>query len=173
MYELAEWMRTTPLMDLSNWLSATAFSQWIQMNFWVIPTIQTVHILAIAATFASAFMICLHILRRAGSGDLDATASRFLPWIWWGLVVLIVTGILMIIGEPHRELINPIFWMKMILVIAAAAITLWFQRAVRRDAPFLRASAGGRGLICAGALAVIALWCVIIVLGRWIAYAPI
>lgn len=174
MYEIAEWLSTTPLFGLSNWLSTTDLSQWIQLNFWVIPTLQTIHILAIAAVFGSAFMINLRILELAGRNQtMTWTASRYLPWIWWGLPVLLITGILLIVGEPHRELLNPSFWIKMILILVAVAATLWFQGTVRRNIAFWETSHSKRVGIRIAAVAAIVLWGAIIVFGRWIAYSPV
>jgi hypothetical protein len=174
LYELTEWLRTTPLVELSLWITETRLSLMIQNNFWAIPIIQTVHILAIAATFGSVLMMNLRILGLAGSGrTMTQTVRRYLPWIWWGLLLLVITGILMIIGEPVRELINPIFWIKMVLVVSGVLLSLWFQRAVHRNMAEWEASSGGRRAIRAGAATLILLWCTIMVAGRWIAYAPV
>jgi hypothetical protein len=69
----------------------------------------------------------------------------------------------MIIAEPARELANPIFQLKMLLVIAA--ITL--ATAARG-----RLSAHGGALLPARALSVtaLALWVGTVFAGRWIAY---
>lgn len=173
MYQLAEWLSGTPLVGLSQWISGTGFSQWIQLTFWAIPTIQTVHILAIAAVFGSVFMINLRILELAGRQQtMTAVAARYLPWVWWGLLVLLLTGTLLIIGEPGRELVNPAFWIKMILILIAIAVSVWFQGTVRKNIAFWETSHPRRVLIRIAAVAVIVLWGAIIVFGRWIAYAP-
>ena len=44
-----------------------------------------------------------------------ADMARFGPWLTAALVVLLATGIVMIIGEPARELLTLSFWLKMIL----------------------------------------------------------
>lgn len=174
MYAIAEWLTSTFLLDLSNWLSLTPVSGWIQQNFWVIPTTQTVHILAICAVVGSAFMINLRIVELAGrSQTMTWTASRFLPWVWWGLPVLLLTGLILIVGEPHRELLNPSFWIKMILILVAIAATLWFQSTVRKNIAFWETSHSKRVGIRIAAVASIVLWCAIIVFGRWIAYSPV
>jgi hypothetical protein len=174
MFAFAEWLSTTPLLEFSIWLAGTPMSVWIQSNFWAIPTLQTIHILAIAAVFGSVFMINLRILELAGRArTMTWTAQRFLPWVWWGVLVLAVTGVLLIIGEPQRELLNPAYWIKMGLVVVALIVSLWFQATVRRNIAFWETSHGKRVAIRICAVAVIALWTAIIVLGRWIAYAPV
>ena len=172
-FALGQWLRTTPLTELSLWIQKQPLSMLIDRNFWVIPTIQTIHILAIAMTFGSVAMINLRIFQMAGrSRTMTQTARRYLPWIWWGLLTLLVTGLGMTIGEPVRELTNPVFWTKMVLVIVAALVSLWFQDSVRRNVARWELTHEGRVAIRVGAAAVLGLWCMIMFAGRWIAYAP-
>jgi hypothetical protein len=172
-FQLGQWLRTTPFNQLALDIQKTPVSKLIDQNFWVIPTIQTIHILAIAATFGAVLMVNLRIVQLVGrSRDMTQTMNRYLPWLWWGLLTLLITGIGMTLGEPVRELTNPCFWMKMILIIVAAAVALGFQYSVRHNAARWELSSEGRAAMRAGAASVVALWCLIMVLGRWIAYAP-
>ena len=173
-FAMAHWLRTTTLSEFSLWLSNQPVSQVIDRNFWAIPTIQTIHILAIATMFGSVGMITLRIFQLAGRGrTVVQTVERYLPWMWRALLTLLVTGLLMVIGEPVRELINPVFWMKMILVVAAALVGLWFQSSVRRDPARWELTPERQVSVRAGAVGVIVLLCVIMFAGRWIAYAPV
>ena len=63
-------------------------------------------------------------------------SSRFLPFVWWPLLILFATGAIMIIGEPARSLKNPAFQLKMILLVAALVVTGLFQFFERRNAAF-------------------------------------
>ncbi len=173
MFALGQWLRTTPLTELSLWIQKQPLSMLIDRNFWVIPIIQTIHILAIAATFGSVVMINLRIFGLAGrSRTMTQTVRRYLPWVWWGLAVLLITGLGMTVGEPVRELTNPVFWTKMVLVIFATLLSVWFQGSVRRNVAWWELTHERRVLIRAAAGAVIVLWCVIMACGRYIAYAP-
>ena len=174
LFAFTEWLRTTQLTEFSLWISETSLSLWIGSHFWAIPVIQTLHILAIAAAFGSVVMINLRIVGLTGKRNtITQTARRYLPWIWWGLLVLVVTGIGMVIGEPVRELINPIFWIKMALIVALILFSLWFQATVRRNMAQWELTHDGRVAIRVGAIGIIALWCLVMVCGRWIAYAPV
>src|SRR5262245_57695662 len=115
------------MLALAQWLEATSLSLEIQKAEWLIPLLQTIHILAIAMVLSSVGMIELRILGRAKSPTMVQTAGRFVPWIWGGLVLLLLTGALPIIGEPRRALPNPAFQIKMALVVLAIAATLAFQ----------------------------------------------
>jgi hypothetical protein len=133
-----------------DWLAQTSLSTAIQVNEWVIPTLQSIHIVAIGVVLGSVFMVTLRILGLAARDQTVAeTMARFGPWLWGGLAVLLATGIVMIIGEPARELLTLSFWMKMALVV--------FVVLVRPRTP-------------AQALVTLVVWLAIVVLGRLIAY---
>jgi hypothetical protein len=174
LYAFAQWLKTTPLVEFSLWLSKTPLSEAADKAFWTTPIAQTIHILAIAATFGAVGMIVLRIFALAGTKRTMAeTAERYMPWIWWGLVTLVVTGIVMIFTDPIRCLMNPAFWSKMILVIALALTSWAFAAAVRRKAAWLELTDGRRKAVQAAAVGVVVLWCAIIAFGRWIAYVPV
>src|SRR5260370_41954952 len=89
------------LSQLSAWLEQTQMSRLIQAHDWTIPTVQSIHILAISAVAASALMINLRLLGvYAADQPLQDILARFLPFIWWPLIVLLLTGTVMIVGEP-------------------------------------------------------------------------
>jgi uncharacterized membrane protein SirB2 len=172
-FALGQWLRTTQAPEIALAIQTWPLSHVIDENFWVIPTIQTIHILAIAAVFGSVVMVNLRIFQLAGrSRTMSQTVRRYLPWIWWGLLVLLISGIGMIFSDAVRNLTNPVFFAKMILIIVAASVSLWFQGSVRRNVARWELTHEGRTLIRVGAGAVIVLWCLIMFCGRWIAYAP-
>lgn len=143
------------MKPFAEWLAQTAPSLAIQNHEWVIPTVQSVHILAICAFVGSVLMIDLRILEWGWRDQtLSETQDRFGPWAWWALAVLLVTGLLMIVGEPPRELLAVSFWIKMALV--GSTLTLQMTL-IRRPFPPLAA-------------ATFLLWLGAIVLGRLIAY---
>lgn len=159
------------LQHFAVWLSTTPISTFIQNVLWIIPAVQTVHILAIAAVLSSVAMIDMRIFGLIGrSATMEETAARYLPWIWWSLLVLALTGITLITGEPVRSLTNPAFQLKMLMLVLAMAVTILFQRTLRRNAGLWDVSSRSAGLIRAMAFATLLLWFAIAVAGRWIAY---
>ena len=162
-------MRFHWLFQLSTWIEQTALSQFIQTTTWIVPAVQTVHILAIAAVLASATMIAGRFAGWAGRDQPPRRfVARYLPFIWWPLLALLATGIVMIIGEPARELANWVFQLKMAMLICAIFATRTLQRRLENGAtePSSRASGPMRTL----SLVALALWVGIILAGRWIAY---
>jgi hypothetical protein len=170
LFSFTEWLRSTWLTELALWIDETPVREWIVTNFWAIPIIQCIHILAIAASFASILMINARMFNIAGSSTMADTANRYIRVLWWALLVLILSGLAMIIGEPVRELINPYFWIKMVLVVFGILIAIWFHKGV------LKHVAAGRDIVAtdkATAVFLVILWMMIMYCGRFIAYAPV
>jgi hypothetical protein len=77
---------------IAIWLAGTTASGVIQKTLWVIPVMQTIHILSIAMVLSSVVMIEFRVLGLTSSRTIEQTAHRFVPWIFGGVVVLALTG---------------------------------------------------------------------------------
>ena len=160
------------MKPFAEWLSTTVPSVFIQEhNSWAIPTIQSMHIVGIALVMGSVLMIDLRILGWAGLDQtLRQTARRFGPWLTGSLWLLLATGILMVIGEPVRELMTFSFWFKMALVAVGTLAAAIFQGTLRRHEQQWETTLVHRSSIKALAILTFLIWAGIIVLGRLIAY---
>jgi len=153
----------------AEWLQTTPVSVTIQSVTWVIPLLQSIHILMIGVVFISILMIALRVLGRVRADEtFSAVWRRFAPWMWCGLVVMAVTGLTLIVGEPIREFTALSFWLKMGLIVAAVTCTIVFARTVKpadgaADPEFSLATKSA-------VVAALVVWTAIIFLGRAIAY---
>jgi hypothetical protein len=159
------------LGELSKWLAATSLSHTIQTAGWIIPTLQTIHILCVAIVFASAILVDFRIFRLfEREVPLPQVMRRFLPAIWPVLVILFLTGSLLVIAEPRRSLINSTFQLKMTLLIVAILLTAVLQRGIATSPAFWERDRGRRIAGQLVAMASILVWSGILLAGRWIAY---
>ena len=159
------------LQSFCNWLASTPLSQAIQTTEWIIPAVQTVHIVAVAAVVTSALMIDLRLFGvRWQDQAVAAVLERFLPSLWWALPILLATGAVLIVAEPARALQNPVFLLKMCLLVAAICFTLACQLPLRKDLGFWEVSPGRRRAAAAIAALSLPFWVGIVFAGRWIAY---
>src|ERR1700733_14991601 len=112
----------------------TSISVAFQTAKWFVPTVQTVHIIAIAILLTTVYVISFRLVGLTrGSRPLPIIMAKSTPWIWAALAVLLLTGLLLTITEPARELLNWVFRIKMVLVVALAAILAWLQVRMRAD----------------------------------------
>jgi hypothetical protein len=159
------------LHRFGEWLAGTPLSNTIQNVSWIIPTVQTVHIVCVAIVISAVFFVDMRILGVfAPSQSLASLSQRFLTWIWWAILVLLVTGAILIIAEPTRSLLNPAFGAKMLMLLIVAGLTRVIQRPLATDAGYWDASGNRRTVLKGIAVTSLVLWSCIVFAGRWIAY---
>jgi len=159
------------MFGFAQWLEATPVSVAIKSTSWVVPLVQSIHIVTLGIVFVSIAAIALRVV---GVMRMDQAfglvMNRFAPWIRRGLVVLAVTGLTLVVGEPIRQIMSLSFWLKMGLLAVAIGSGLAFIRslgpAVAADGPDPEFSP----LAKSAAVGTVVLWLAIIFLGRAIAY---
>jgi hypothetical protein len=155
------------LSGLASWIETLRLHSMMQTNEWAVPAVQVVHILAIAAVFSSSLVLALRTAQVSGIDWSPARwAQRLNAWVGTGLGILLLSGSLLIIGEPDRSLLTTPFQLKMMLLLAAIAVFLALGYRLRRLDPPDRATWVERLL----AALLLLLWVAIIACGRWIAY---
>jgi hypothetical protein len=160
------------LNDFAVWLSTTLPSVFLQTHeAWMIPVIQSLHIIGIGLAVGSALMMTLRVLGWLGTDQtVPATQARFGPWLTGALCLLLASGGLLVVAEPVRELVTLSFWLKMAFVATLTALAVSFQRSVRRHEQRWEGTLARRpGVRLAAILVFVVLGCIIL-LGRLIAY---
>ena len=127
------------------------------------PIVQTVHLLGIAVIMSSVVLLDLRILGVAlPSQDVQELTRRVMPWVWWTLPVMLLSGLPFVFARPQRYFTNPVFGLKFALLLPSIALAaLLHINGIRK--PDYR----GTKLIAALSLL---LWTGVVLAGRWIAY---
>lgn len=157
---------------LADWLSATSLSVVLQTVTWAIPSLQSVHILALGALMGAAWLLGLRLVGMKVSALAPGPlASRLLPWIWTGLALLALSGGLLIVAEPGELLSNSVMQLKLLMLLVAIGATVAIARLVSvPDAAGARHTPQARPAVRALAVFSLALWVAIAFAGRLIAY---
>ena len=159
------------IVAIADWIASTPLSALIATRLWAIPTIQSLHIISLAFVLVSAVVIDLRILGVLSKDQpLSDMARRHLPAVWIALICAAITGSLLLIAEPVRSLPTWEFQSKMAMLLVVIIITLSFQRLIAARAPQWDSAPALPAAARVTALVSIALWMLIIVMGRWIAY---
>jgi hypothetical protein len=160
------------IQEFAAVVQATSLSTALKTATWVIPTMQSIHIIMVGVVFVSILAIALRVLGRFRADEpLAKVWARFAPFLWTGVVLMAITGSLLTIAEPVREFMTLSFRLKLVLLVVCLTSAALFGRSVQRAA---RSGANASGAAPAGtrvaAVVTLALWLFIIFLGRAIAY---
>jgi hypothetical protein len=160
------------LNDFAVWLSTTGPSVFIQMHEgWMIPVIQSLHIIGIGIAVGSVLMLGLRVLGWAGMDQsVRETQARFGPWLSAALCLLLASGGLLVLAEPVRELVTFSFWLKMGCVALLAGVVIAFQLSIGRHGQQWEQALVRHIGVRLTALLVFVVLGGIILLGRLIAY---
>ena len=149
-------------------VEGSELSTWIRGDSMLaFPTIITLHTICMGLLAGASSAIDLRILGTAPGTPLDSLRP-FYPLMWLAFAINAVTGVLMVIGYPTKQLTNPLFYIKLSLV----ALGIWLVYRIGRE--LLAAAASGQKAITARAkwLAAVSLagWVSLIVGGRLLEY---
>jgi hypothetical protein len=148
----------TPLEALNHWAPIV----WLKTNPYAYPSLETIHLVAIALVFGTLWVVDLRILGWMRVIDVRALARNVLPWTVLGFALAAASGLTMFVTRIGDLVTNPMFIVKMCLLFAAGtnAAVLHARGAIDT------ASLATRGQ----ALLSIVIWVAVIFCGRWIAY---
>lgn len=164
-------MRTLALLNFCSQIEESSLSQLVQSTPWIVPTVQTLHILGIAALLSSVLMINLRLLGiTAKDQSLVAVNASFSVVIRLVLPFLLVTGMIMISGEPARSLANSVFQIKMLLLLTSIIVMWAVHRSLKFDPVYWERSTYRKWAAKLVAMMSLGLWVGIVCAGRWIAY---
>lgn len=152
-------MTTTTTLDaLNQWAPIV----WLKTNAYAYPTLETLHIVAIALVFGTLWIVDLRLLRVIRAIDTHLLAKTLLPWTLAGFALAVLTGLTMFTTRVGEFISNPAFIIKMGLLMAAGtnAAVLHARGALDDRNTITRVQA---------ALSIV-IWIAVIFCGRWIAY---
>lgn len=105
---------------LSLWMRDDPYAYFIALIF---------HAFGMALLAGGGIAICLRMLGVARGAALEKF-RRFLPVLWSGAVLAIVSGVLLLVAYPAKALTNPLFAVKLACLVIA---TLLMCGLLRRD----------------------------------------
>jgi len=160
------------ILSFCEWLQNLGWASGIKHSSWQFPVIESIHSLALSVMLWPAALLDLRLLdvfmRRR---PVSQVSAQFLPWIWTGFVVMVLTGVMLFAAEAVKCYNSPFFRMKLVLLAFAGFNAFLFHSTVFRgvelwdkDAPTPRRAklAGAASLV---------IWVGVVAMGRALAYA--
>lgn len=157
-------------MGVLAWIEQTSLSVWIREapTLWAFPFILFLHTLGLGFLVGINVAFNLWVIGFAERYPL-APMQRFFPVMWAGFWINAASGTLLLVAYPAKALTDPVFYTKIVLIVAAVAQLQWL-----RDALFVRADATQPAAITRRvrvvATTTLVLWAGAILTGRLLAY---
>ena len=145
-------------------IEASALGQTIRESTWLFPAIESTHLLALALLGGAVLVISLSVLGvglKPPAAEIYKGARRYMDA---AVITLLISGVLLGVSEPVKLYDRQAFWVKMISMVIAIALTYFaFNPMVRRGSTGLRV----RGVT----LLTMAAWLLVAIAGRWIGFS--
>jgi hypothetical protein len=152
------------------WLEQTWLSVWVRESSTILafPFILYLHTLGLGIVAGLSVGLDVWLLRFA-RGRPAAPLAPFVPVIWLGFAVALVSGVLLLLAYPTKALTNPLFYVKIAAVVVALVQVQWLRSRLLVG-PLAHAPYVPQTKTRAVAWVSIGLWVVAIFLGRLLAY---
>jgi hypothetical protein len=150
-----------------GYVESSDLSLWIRGDsLLAFPAIITIHTICMGFLAGGSTAIDLRVLGVAPGIPLKSLI-RFYPLLWSAFAVNVMTGILLVIGYPTKQLTNPVFYFKLSMV----ALALWLLHRIgvwlRRQTAEVKALPSRARML---ASASITAWVLLIIAGRLLEY---
>jgi hypothetical protein len=150
------------------WIESSALSEWVRGSECIcaFPGIITVHTICMGLLAGGSTAIDLRILGFAPGIPIERTAG-LLPLLWVAFAVNAITGTILLIAYPTKQLTNPVFYVKVAMIAAAVWLFYRVGRVITHFPAGQKAATAEARLL---AIASITAWVALIVAGRLLQY---
>ena len=153
------------------WLTLAPESLAMQESRWAFPAAAALHLLGIVLFVGMRLVLDLRITGWAFRGTAASEIiNRVSPWSLAGAMVTVASGLALYSTDSARMAVNPVFQFK-VAALAAALVNAWFFHAVlARRAADWDAGTGLPAPAVASAYVSLALWVLLVIVGRTVAF---
>lgn len=160
-------------MDFKSFLEALQATPWavkIAESDLLFPTLETIHVLALALVVGSISIVDLRLLGRFTHRGVKELSNEVLPWTWIAFIGAVISGALMFISAAVKYAYMPQFQFKLLLIALAGINMLAFHFLTYRSVDeWDRASTTPLPARVAATLS-LGFWVGVVTLGRWIGF---
>jgi len=151
-------------------VEATGLGRFMREALWAYPAVETVHIVGLALLFGSIAIVDLRLLGAGRRIPAAALVGYAVPWSLLGFVVAACSGLLMFTAHAGEYLEQPVFLLKMTLILLAGTNAALLRVGVVQRASAWAADAVPPTRVRVAAALSLALWIGVIACGRLLAY---
>jgi hypothetical protein len=117
-----------PFCEAFEWIERSPIGHLMQGSRVIFPIFEIIHLLGLALFVGTLVLTDMGLLGLAMRRQpIHQVAAALAPWTWRGFAILLLTGPFMFTAQAAKWHDNPVFWIKMLLLIPATI----FQLSVR------------------------------------------
>ena len=120
-------MEETGAQTIWSWLESSGIAVAMREWTWLYPIVEIAHIIGFVVLVGSAFMFDLRLLGVSRGLPVIHLARHLLRWSRVSLFVVAPTGFLMFMTNATKLAENPVFRIKLILIVLAGINALVFR----------------------------------------------
>ena len=109
-------------MDAIHWVQDLSISTWIRQSSWMMLALSVLHLFGLAFVAGAGALIAGRALGLA-RGVEPARFACFVPVMWTGFGLTLLSGVLLMAAYPAKAVTNPILYVKFGCLIGAALLT--------------------------------------------------
>jgi len=151
-------------------IEASALGEAMRKWLWLYPSVEIVHIVGIVVLVGSIAILDLRLLGFSRSLPVRRLAAHILPWSIGSFVLIVPSGLAMFVAHAGDLLSNPVFAVKICLILAAGANAGIFHAGIFRGAAQWDVDVMPPVAARAAAAVSLLLWVSVIACGRLLAY---
>jgi hypothetical protein len=149
------------------WHDQSWLGQTVSGSTWLFPAIETIHILAMAIMFGGLLVINLRLLGLGVRGQpVTSLATTLMPFVNWGLIVMLLSGYGMFCSEAIKCFTNDGFKFKMAALLAVVLFQVTIYKWMVGRSENERSAVAGAGVAAASFV----LWFLVGAAGRAIGF---
>ena len=151
-------------------IESSALGQAMRQWLWLYPSVETAHIAGIALLAGSIAILDLRLLGLSRALPVRRLAAHVLPWTAASFVLIVPSGLAMFVAHAGELIANPVFAVKICLILLAGANAGILHAGVFRNAAQWDVDVMPPLAARAAAAASLLLWISVIACGRLLAY---
>jgi hypothetical protein len=125
-----------PFCEVFEWIERSPAGEWMRSSRAGFPIVESVHLIGLALFVGTLLLIDMGLLGVAMRRQpISQVAAALAPFTWSGFGLLMLTGPFMFSAQAAKWHDNPVFWIKMLLLITAIVFQLSVRRKINSGEP--------------------------------------
>jgi hypothetical protein len=150
-------------------IEQSAFSTWVRESpsVWAYPTILFLHTVGLGLLVGASMVIDLRMLGFSPAMPLEPM-KKFFPVMWLGFWVNALSGVVLVMIDASKMLVNPLFYIKIGFIALAIISGRLIAKRIFSSSPVEKLAVGTSTKVLAGAS--LFCWAAAVTAGRLTAY---